>query len=44
MEAGAARVDVFDFSAYPKADGSRVNDLWEFVHRLHPDDRMNLAT
>ena len=42
--AGAARVDVFDFSAYRKADGSPVNDLWEFVHQLHPDDRTNPVT
>lgn len=42
--AGAACVDVFDFSPYRKADGSRVNDLWEFVHDLHPDDRKNPVT
>lgn len=44
FEAGAARVDLFDFSAYRKADGSCVNDLWEFVHQLHPDDQLNPAT
>jgi hypothetical protein len=44
FEAGAARVDVFDLSPYRKADGSPVNDLWEFVHRLHPDDQLNPET
>ena len=44
LEAGAARVDVFDFSAYRKADGNTVNDLWEFVHQLHPDDQLNPET
>lgn len=42
--AGAARVDVFDFSAYRTADGSPVNDLWEFVHQLHVDDQQNPVT
>lgn len=44
LAAGAARVDVFDFSAYRKADGSPVNDFWEFVHDLHPDDQQNPVT
>ncbi|MBI3414226.1 MAG: hypothetical protein HY043_02720 [Verrucomicrobia bacterium] len=44
QSADAARVDVFDFSAYRKTDGSRVNDLWEFVHGLHPDDQRNPVT
>lgn len=39
--ADAARVDVFDFSAYRKACGTPVNDLWEFTHQLHPDDQAN---
>jgi len=42
--AGAVRVDVFDFSPYRKTDGSRLNDLWEFVHQLHPDDAKNPVT
>lgn len=42
--AGAWPVDLFDFSAYRKRDGSRVNDLWEFTHVLHPDDHANPAT
>ena len=42
--AGAARVDVFDFSVYRKGDGSRVNDLWDFVHLLHADDQANPVT
>lgn len=42
--AGAWPVDVFDFSAYRKRDGNRVNDLWEFTHLLHPDDHRNPAT
>lgn len=42
--AGAARVDVFDFSVYRKGDGSRVNDLWDFVHLLHADDQVNPVT
>ncbi|MBI3416475.1 MAG: hypothetical protein HY043_14360 [Verrucomicrobia bacterium] len=40
----SAIVDVFDFSAYRKTDGSPVNDLWEFVHELHPDDQQNPVT
>lgn len=39
--ADAARVDVFDFSAYRKDCGAPVNDLWEFTHQLHPDDQAN---
>lgn len=42
--AGAERVDVFDLSAYRKADGATVNDLWEFVHHLHADDQQNPVT
>ena len=42
--AGAWPVDVFDFSAYRKRDGNRVNDLWEFTHELHPDDHANSET
>lgn len=44
VEAGAARVDVFDLSAYRKADGSTVNDLWEFIHQLQLDDLSNPST
>lgn len=44
QSADAARVDVFDFSVYRKTDGSPVNDLWEFVHDLHPCDHANPAT
>ncbi len=44
QSAGAALVDVFDFSAYRRTDGSPVNDLWEFVHDLHPDDQANPVT
>jgi hypothetical protein len=41
LRAGAARVDLFDFSSYRQADGQPVTALWEFVQRLHPDDREN---
>lgn len=44
LSAGAGSVDLFDFSAYRKRDGNRVNDLWEFTHDLHPDDQANPAT
>lgn len=44
VEAGAARVDVFDLSGYRQADGSPVNDVWEFVHQLHADDQANPVT
>lgn len=44
LSAGAWPVDVFDFSAYRRRDGNRVNDLWEFTHDLHPNDHTNPAT
>ncbi len=44
IEAGAAKVDVWDFSAYRRGCGLQVNDLWEFNHELHADHFFNQAT
>jgi hypothetical protein len=42
--AGATQVDLFDFSAWRKADGAPVNDLWDFVHSLREEDHANPLT
>jgi hypothetical protein len=41
LRAGAARVDLFDFSPYRQVDDQPVVCLWDFVQRRHSDHENN---